>query len=252
MDGHEVVRLMTEKPPAHCILKIESFSVFQDASIYKCNEASFKSIAFGTGGYTWVLSVFPKGNKQEHVDDHLSVYVTLVDKLAPDAREKRFHYLKNTWGVSKFLPISTFNDPENGFLVDDYCVFGAEVFVLKNQAKISTMSIPEEDCVRSYTWRIKNFTLTTAPTNLYSPLDSSSGLNYGNKLYVEYFLKLKNQREGENHQKLCYQWFSASENRCGSSAFLSINDLLYSSKGYLVSNTLIVEVCVEKMFLLKD
>lgn len=71
-----------------------------------------------------------------------------------DVREKRFHALKKTWGVGNFLPISSFTDAGNGFLVDDCCVFGAEVLVIDNQTQMSTLSIVKKECDRSYTWNV--------------------------------------------------------------------------------------------------
>lgn len=94
----------------------------------------------------WVLSVCLKGNEQAEEDGHLSFFVTWVYKLSSgssvdamlrfflydqlndtylivsDVREKRFFSWKDTWGVSRVLPVSTFTDTANEFLVDDRCV----------------------------------------------------------------------------------------------------------------------------------
>ncbi|XP_021737852.1 uncharacterized protein LOC110704379 [Chenopodium quinoa] len=302
----EVVRLLSEKAPAHCILKIDSFSELQDAYVSRKNKDYLESTEFSVGGFTWMLSVCPKRNEPEQGDEHLSVYVTLVDKLEPgslvdvvlrffvhdhlrdaylsvlDVRERRFHALKDKWGVPKFVPISTFNDADYGFLVDDCCVFGAEVLVINNQqVKISTMSIVEEKSVKSYTWRIESFQslskrlssprfcfngwswkLVLHPRgqsnakgkhlSLFLRLDNNSGLTHGNKLYVEYFLYLKNQRKEEDHYRLGRNWYSASSDSWGFSTFLSLCDLHDNSKSYQVDDTIITEVHIQKMILLKD
>lgn len=75
----------------------------------------------------------------------------------PDIQDKRFHALKSRWGISKFLPLESFRDAANGFVLTDCCVFGAEVFVRDGQIKKSILSILESKSDRSYTWRIDNF-----------------------------------------------------------------------------------------------
>ena len=45
-------------------------------------------------------------------------------------------------GFDNFIPLKIFNDDGNGFLVDDTCVFGAEVFVCKER------STGEGECLR--------------------------------------------------------------------------------------------------------
>lgn len=37
------------------------------------------------------------------------------------------------WGFDKFIPQAYFKDPANGYLVDDTCVFGAEVYVCQDR-----------------------------------------------------------------------------------------------------------------------
>ncbi|KAL2925653.1 Ubiquitin carboxyl-terminal hydrolase 12 [Bienertia sinuspersici] len=112
-----------------------------------------------------VLSVYPSGNEKEDGDDHLSLYVALVGKLNSgtsinasiqffiydqirdnyrtflDVGDKRFHALKTKWGISKLLPLETFADASNGFLDNDCCSFGGEIFVRNAQIKRSSVSL---------------------------------------------------------------------------------------------------------------
>jgi hypothetical protein len=60
----------------------------------------------------------------------LAIY--LVDA---DAEIKRFHDVKTEWGFNKFLPLDSFNCHCNGYLVNDCCVFGVEVFVHERSGK---------------------------------------------------------------------------------------------------------------------
>ncbi|KAL2926642.1 Ubiquitin carboxyl-terminal hydrolase 12 [Bienertia sinuspersici] len=115
-----------------------------------------------------VLSVYPSGNEKEDGDDHLSLYVALVDKLNSgtsinasirffiydqirdsyltflEVGDKRFHALKTKWGIPKLLPLESFTDASNGFLINDCCSFGAEILVRNAQIKISNVSLLNE------------------------------------------------------------------------------------------------------------
>lgn len=67
----------------------------------------------------------------------------------------RFHWLKTEWGFDKFLPLETFNDATNGYLVDDCCVFGAEVFVAKNNGEGECVSLIKDPSNYTFTWKIE-------------------------------------------------------------------------------------------------
>lgn len=85
--------------------------------------------------------------------------------MISDVREKRFHGLKNVWGVPKFMTLESFSDAANGFLVENCCVFGAEVFIKDGQIKRSIVSTVKPECDMSYTWRIQNFSDLNSPTD---------------------------------------------------------------------------------------
>ena len=42
--------------------------------------------------------------------------------------------MKPEWGFDQFIPIKVFTDASNGYLVDDTCELGAEVFVRKERS----------------------------------------------------------------------------------------------------------------------
>lgn len=48
---------------------------------------------------------------------------------------KAFHAMKTEWGEVKFVERQVFGDASNGYLINDACVFGAEVFILKQNSK---------------------------------------------------------------------------------------------------------------------
>ena len=61
--------------------------------------------------------------------------MTCTDEDTYNGGMKRFHKMKTKWGFAQLVPRGTFKEPSNGYLVDDTCVFGAEVFVIENTAK---------------------------------------------------------------------------------------------------------------------
>ncbi|KAG9132249.1 hypothetical protein Leryth_020538 [Lithospermum erythrorhizon] len=59
-----------------------------------------------------------------------------------DADLWRFHRLKTELGFDQLLPLSSFSDPTNGYLIDDSCAFGAEIYVIKpNNATFESIDL---------------------------------------------------------------------------------------------------------------
>ncbi|KAL2927932.1 BTB/POZ and MATH domain-containing protein 2, partial [Bienertia sinuspersici] len=174
-DATGVVQLVREQPPQHCILRIDSFSVVQDAVSQSC-EDHINSTEFEAGGYTWMLTVYPNGNESEDGGGHLSLYVTLIGKLISGTSinaslrffiydqirdnyltflyvgDKGFNPLKTVWGIPKVLPLD----------------FGAEILIRNGLIKRSSVSLLGTKCERSYTWKLENF--SDLPSCLYSPV----------------------------------------------------------------------------------
>ncbi|KAL6190778.1 hypothetical protein ACLB2K_037172 [Fragaria x ananassa] len=154
-----VVRSISDSPPTHYSLEIQLFSLLSE----KYSENGYKSNEFKAGGYKWKLVFHPNGNKKRNVKDHISLYLVIVG-VADDSLDSswevyvdfrlflldqnRLNYLvfedaftKKTCihgairsvGFDKLIPLEEFTDVSNGFLVDDTCVFGAEVFVCKER-----------------------------------------------------------------------------------------------------------------------
>ncbi|CAK9172034.1 unnamed protein product [Ilex paraguariensis] len=74
-----------------------------------------------------------------------------------DGRLRHFHRFKTEFGFAKLLSIDTFKDASNGYLIDDSCVFGAEVYVIKSTGRGECLSLKEETYDNSYSWQIKKF-----------------------------------------------------------------------------------------------
>lgn len=70
---------------------------------------------------------------------------------------KHFHAMKSKYGVAKFMDLKTFSDPLNGCLINDACVFGAEVFVVKNTFKGECLSMMHDPPTYYHTLKVSNF-----------------------------------------------------------------------------------------------
>ncbi|EYU25562.1 hypothetical protein MIMGU_mgv1a023863mg [Erythranthe guttata] len=153
----EVTTLNTrEAPPAHFMIKIESFSVLQKYGIKK-----YETKEFVTGDYKWRL-IFKFNGKDS---DYISVNLAMADTtslptnwevnalfsvflfnqisdnyLSSTGRTRCFQATKSEWGISKFISRKVLSDPSNGYIIDDSCVFGAQVFVVKTEAVIELFS----------------------------------------------------------------------------------------------------------------
>ncbi|XP_031253466.1 ubiquitin carboxyl-terminal hydrolase 12-like [Pistacia vera] len=173
--------MLRDVPPSHYLLKFQSFS-----SLNNLNK--FISDKFDAGGFKWKLCLYPNGDKKIKGEGHISVYLELAEMSSlptgweinaifnffvfdqlqdkyftiQDGKIRRFHSMKTEWGISKFLDLETFRNPSNGYLINDTCVFGAEVFVVKNTFKGEFLSKMEESTTTYYhTWIVKNFKTLT-------------------------------------------------------------------------------------------
>ena len=103
--------------------------------------------------------------------------------LYADGKVKRYHALKTEHGFDQLLSLATFNDPCNGYIVDDCCAFGVEVHVIKRTGKGEEISFIRNPRNGTYTWRLKKFS-TLSLSCYYSEIFVAA--NY--KWYVPYIL----------------------------------------------------------------
>ncbi|XP_024027946.1 uncharacterized protein LOC21412198 [Morus notabilis] len=162
--------------PSHHLLKFENFSLLSKASIEKY------SSEFEAGGYKWNLCIYPTGDKNKDGEGHISIYLEMVETsslragwevnaifnffvfdqlrdkyVSPqDVTVRRFHCLKTQWGIVKFIDLEAFNDPSNGYLVNDTCSFGVEVFVVKTTTKAESLSMTNNPPTRKIAWTFPN------------------------------------------------------------------------------------------------
>ncbi|KAJ4708909.1 Ubiquitin carboxyl-terminal hydrolase 12 [Melia azedarach] len=295
-DGDEVTRSVSDAPPTHYTVKIQSFSLLLKNSIDK-----YESGEFEAGGYKWKLIFYPSGNTKKNVVDHISVYIAMSDAsslqlgwevygdfrlflldqnkdkyfVLQDAtgKEKRFHALKLEWGFDRFIPLKSFNDASNGYLLEDTCVFGAEVFVRKeriSKGKAECLSMIKDASSTKHLWRIENFSNldhecydssvfiagdqkwkirlypkgrrhgSGSHISLYLALADST-TPPGSKIHADYTLRILDQVQARHLSGKDDYWFSETEKESGWARYISFSYLNHSGSGCIVKDVCLVE-----------
>ncbi|KAK2358456.1 TRAF family protein [Trifolium repens] len=292
-----ISRSVVEASPAYYIMKIQSFSLLTNNSIER-----YESGKFEAGGHKWKLVLYPNGNKNRNVKDHISLYLALDESsslhpgweiyvnfrlflfdhnndnylVVQDAakKERRFHRMKVEWGFDQFISLKDFNLGSNGYLVDDICAFGAEVFVCRerNTSKGESLIMIKDALSYKHTWEIKDFSkldsecFDSKPFNagnytwkiklypkgkdndlgkylaLYLTLANPTSLSPGSKIYAQTTLRIFDQKQGQNQFGKANKWFSASSHEHGYSRFILLSNFNSQYLGYLMKDTCLVDV----------
>ncbi|XP_019152445.1 PREDICTED: uncharacterized protein LOC109149239 [Ipomoea nil] len=277
-DDFDAVRWERDIAPSHFRLRIESFykltKMLSEGGI-QC----FTSKVFEASGYQWEFSMYPNGvglNK-----GHISVFLCIQNTSALPLGDKvnKFHYLKQECGISKFVPRCEFDDAANGYLVDDTCVFGVEVFVIHSKFVEQRLS-PLVKVGETYTWKVSGFSnmnkvcysdeFTAASfkwkVTLY-PLGVGSkrpdGLNLGlyltlvdpgatpNALLVYFMLFIRNQKYGKHQVGQFCCCYSSESLSWGWESFMPLADLRDLSNGFIVNDCIIVEAHIKNVSIIQ-
>uniref|UniRef100_A0A7N2LE54 MATH domain-containing protein n=1 Tax=Quercus lobata TaxID=97700 RepID=A0A7N2LE54_QUELO len=290
--NYAITRSTRDLPPAHFSLKIESYSLLSQAVLEK-----FESCVFEACQHKWRLYLYPRGKAKIIGTGHISLYLAIAETeklplgwevnasfkffLYDQIRDmyltiqdsygtiRRFNDIKTEWGFAKVLPSDTFNDPSQGYLVNDCCVFGVEVSVYERSNKRQFVSMIREPPDRTMTWKIEKFS-TLDKSYYYSQEFTVGGLKWKllvypkggtnqipeaisiyvnscdsilseHSIYAEYKLRIRNQVQNNHKEIQDKQWFSKSDNAWGLRQFMFLNDLNDAFKGFLVNDTIIVE-----------
>ncbi|KAF2294679.1 hypothetical protein GH714_014993 [Hevea brasiliensis] len=205
------------------------------------------------------LSLYPKGNKKaDDKNEHVSLYLVLsksnalplhrevnvyfklfvynqiLDKylVVQDAKEKirRFRGAKTKWGFDKLVSLNAFNEASNGYLVDDCCILGAEIFVIERTGKEE-----KGKCL-----------------SMFLQLEDSKPFDSGQKLYTEFILRVRDQLLGVHHEQKGNNKYCTSAINWGFRRLILLSDLNDASKGFILDNTVIIEVQIPLMTVVKD
>ncbi|KAH0993189.1 hypothetical protein GBA52_004672 [Prunus armeniaca] len=181
-DRDGLSRSLSNSPPTHYTLTIESFSMLTENSV-----DTYESGEFDAGGYKWKLVVYPNGNTKKNVEDHISVYLKMAEAnslqtgwevsvdfrlflldqnkgiylVLQDANMNKMclHGAMLQVGFDRVIPLNAFSVASNGYLIDDTCVFGAEVFVCKERraGKAECLSRIKKAFMNKHCWKIESF-----------------------------------------------------------------------------------------------
>ncbi|CAL8991019.1 unnamed protein product, partial [Prunus brigantina] len=289
-----ILRTISDAPPTHYMIKIQSLSLLSVHSLEKYESAEFEA-----GGYKWKLVFYPNGNKSKNVKEHISLYLVLAGANAPktcwevhasfrlflldqntgmyfalqEQNERCFHGMKLDWGFDKCLSLKAFTDASNGFLVEDTCVFGAEVFVRKERStcKGECLSMIKGAIMYKHVWKIDNFSKLNAESydsetfiagdqkwkiklypkgrdgaasghlSLYLALADPTSLPPTSKIYAQYTLRLVNEYSSYHREYKVSWWFSASSPMWGWPRFITVTWLKNTDYRFLVNDSCTVE-----------
>ncbi|WCJ18930.1 TRAF-like family protein [Euphorbia peplus] len=228
--------------------------------------------------------------KEVNVYLKLFVYNQIQDKylVVQDSkgRARRFSGMKKEWGFDQLLPLNVFNDPLNGYLINGSCIFGAEVFVLDSNSRKGDSAYVKKLGDNTYVWRLERFKYLTQEyynsevftigghkwilklypngdsvrpsskgnyLSLYLCLEDSEALNPGEKLNVNFVLRVKDQLHGKHHElSNSNVHYSASQKSWGFTGFMSLTKLNDLSNGYIINCVLIFELEISLLTMLKN
>ncbi|XP_030551835.2 uncharacterized protein LOC115756272 [Rhodamnia argentea] len=275
----------TDVSPAHYVFKIKSFSLFSDngMDIYETND-------FESGGHKWRLILYPNGDKSRNGEGHVSIYLAVSETsplkvgsdvnaivrffvfdqirdvyLVKQGSSTRFRAMRSKWGIPRFVPLENFKDQSNGYLVDDTCVFGVEVFVIKNSGIGECLRLKKGTSSHTHEWKIPNFS-SLVEESCYSKIFIAGDQEWKVRLYprgdwrernkslsiflvlvdskklapqvsARYSFRLRGQDGAVHEGPKGSRWFGRSSSSWGWSCFM----LLERVRDFLVNDECVVE-----------
>ncbi|WOG94653.1 hypothetical protein DCAR_0313949 [Daucus carota subsp. sativus] len=225
---------MRDKPPSDYLLKIKSFSLFSDQGVEKIDSDKFEA-----GGHQCA---------------------------------RRFDRVKCKWGFSKFIALEIFKEPSHGYLVENTCFIGAEVYVIRNSGLRECLSISDFPGVSyKYTWTITQFSklgsfcqsdefvvggynwkLALCPKgnaknegccmSLYLQSVDSQHFSPAQKVKAKFKVTLKDQKRGMNDVTYAdIFWFDSSVKCWDCGSFIELKILKDEEYGFIYEDQCVIE-----------
>uniref|UniRef100_A0A803LPV1 MATH domain-containing protein n=1 Tax=Chenopodium quinoa TaxID=63459 RepID=A0A803LPV1_CHEQI len=163
-DPSKPVRTFRTRRPCHFIFEIDNYKQLVE-SMEIANLKYFETPDFTVGDEKWSMCIYPNGNKERQGSDYVSLYLKRLKSagrskeanasmkffileqnsdeylVIEDLGEKHFDVRGRKWGIAQAIALDDFTDKDNGFLVDNTCTFGAEVFITSAEPSYSKMSL---------------------------------------------------------------------------------------------------------------
>ncbi|CAM8904236.1 unnamed protein product [Rhodiola kirilowii] len=278
--------------PGSYMFKIQTFSLLSEfARMSDSKVQCFDSPEFVSDGHKWRLSIYPNGNKKLEVEDHVSAYLVAADAdidsvinvtfkmfiydhfndnflTVQDNEVRRFHGLKKEWGFDRLISLNKFKDVDNGYLVNDCCVFGVEIFVIPSVVRSGNLLMIKEPSDGIFTWQLDSFSISSEVVTkefevqghqlkleIYPKGDSSGKGTHlsiflrpsggSHKLYVKYVLRVRDQVDGKHCENTISYCFAEPYLGYGFPKFISLSDFKDKAKGFILNGSLIAEVEVK-------
>ncbi|CAA2983127.1 probable inactive serine threonine- kinase fnkC [Olea europaea subsp. europaea] len=207
------------------------------------------------------LIIYPNGRNTDDGANHVSAYLVVadisslptgwefnaffgiflfnhkLDNFMSMKGQRRFHRINPEWGFSNFIAWETLIDPTNGYIVDDKCLFGAEVFVIKSKGIGECLSLSKKLCVCPKGDGEQKGHCVSIFLCAVGIEKQSSYL----KLNADFSICLKNQIGCAARKIHNNQWFSASDH-WGWPRFIPMVDMNDPEKGFVVEDSCIIEL----------
>ncbi|KAG2328411.1 hypothetical protein Bca52824_011139 [Brassica carinata] len=223
------------------------------------NIRPYESNIFTASGYQWRLVFYPLGNENDGGKDHISLY-----------NHKKYLTVQE-FGIAQFIELSTLKDQKNGYAVKDTYIFGVDIAILKPAEKLETVTFLHNPPNNKFTWKILHFSNMSDQIFVLSdqflsgkrywkmrvdPKREREGLgvyifpqsHVPNSAiassYVMFKLKIWNQLNGNHIERTdtCNLFLASGGPGYGIPKLISQKDLYDESKGFLVKDTIILEV----------
>ncbi|KAH6786551.1 hypothetical protein C2S52_006103 [Perilla frutescens var. hirtella] len=282
VDDEEFGMEIRDAPPAHLLIKIQSFSKLSMHGVEK-----HESREFVTGNYKWKLIIYPNGRKCKNESDHICVYLSVADTDSLPAgweinanylsiflhnqisdnyfcfrgKSRRFDAKNSKWEFSISKRMLT--EASNGYLVDDTCTFGAEVFLNKTPAVIECLSLfdckvsnfsklkgvwnSEEFPAGGLQWKMKLFRNGTEDgkgesVSIFLECVESKSFAPHEKVKADFCIRIKNKLQPHDHvSKSSSNWFTSREDDWGFIHFIPTADMRDPSKGFIINDCCFLE-----------
>ena len=98
--------------------------------------------------------------------------------------------MKKEWGYARLLSLETFKDSSNGYLYNDSCVFGVEIFVINCTGKWESLSLIKNPSNGTFTQKIRNFSMLDKYRANFSDVFNVGGVNWYAFDLLVYFILL--------------------------------------------------------------
>lgn len=70
---------------------------------------------------------------------------------------RRLHPAKKECGFDRLISLETFKAARNGFLINDYCVFGVEVYDVKYTGLGEALKMVDDPQEVTFEWKVRDF-----------------------------------------------------------------------------------------------